>query len=337
VPPTLRVAVLGAGFAGTFHAQAWAACPGAELAAVVDSDGGRASDVAARFGGEPADDLERALGSDVDAVDVCLPTALHDEATLAAARAGKHVLCEKPIALDLDRADRMVDACAGAGVTFMVAHVLRFWPEYERLRETVEEGSLGRLRALTCSRLVATPGPYAPWLLDRAQGLGLAEVAVHDLDIAAALLGRPRALVASGVRDETGWSHLQTLLRFDGGAVASVEAGWRVPEAQPFAAGFRALLDGGIVEYDSRRRPTLSIVRDEGAEDVEVEAPGKTEGGPWAFDVAGYLREVEEFARCVEAARPSERCPPEAGRQALELALAVLESAETGREISVGA
>ena len=83
----------------------------------------------------------------------------------------------------------------------MVGHVLRFWPEYDRLHDLVAEGSLGRLRALTCSRLVTRPGPYAPWMLDPERGLGLAEVAIHDLDIATSLLGRPDAVVAQGVRE----------------------------------------------------------------------------------------------------------------------------------------
>ena len=331
----LRVAILGAGFAGTFHAQAWAQCAGAQLAAVVDSELARAREVAERFGGEPAGSLERALAADVDIVDVCLPTALHEQPTLAALAAGKHVLCEKPMALDLASADRMLDAAQEAGATLMVAHVLRFWPEYERLGELAAEGELGPLRALSCSRLVATPGPYAPWLLDPQRGLGLGEVIVHDLDIAAALLGRSRSVVATGVRAETGWSHLQVLLRFDGNRVATVEAGWHVPEAQPFAATFRAVCESGIVEYDSRRQPTLSVVRDGGVEEIDAGAAGKTEGGPWAFDAAGYIREVEYFATCVRERREPERCPPAAGRQALELTLAALESVAAGAEITL--
>ncbi len=331
----LRIAILGAGFAGTFQAQAWAECAGAEIAAVVDAEPARAREVAERFGGEPAASLERALQADVDIVDVCLPTALHEQPTLAALAAGKHVLCEKPIALDLAAADRMLAAARETGATLMVAHVLRFWPEYERVGELAAEGELGPVRALSCLRLVATPGPYAPWLLDPRRSLGLGEVIVHDLDIATALLGRPGAVVATGVRDETGWSQLQVLLRFDDARVATVEAGWHVPEAQPFAATFRAVCETGIVEYDSRRQPTLSVIRDDGLEEVDAGAAGKTEGGPWAFDAAGYVREVEYFAACVRESRPPERCPPEAGRQALELTLAVLESAATGAEITL--
>ena len=329
----MRAAVVGAGFAGGIHAQAWAGVAGTELL-VVDQDAERAHAVAERWGGSMSSSVEDALAPDVDVVDVCLPTALHEKLTLAAAQAGKHVLCEKPMAMSLAEADRMIAAAEQAGVTLMVAHVLRFWPEYDRLHELVEHGSLGPLRALTCSRLVTRPGPYAPWLLDPEQGLGLAEVAIHDLDIVTSILGRPRAVVARGAREGTGWSHLQVLLRSGGGALASVETGWGTPAAEPFAAGYRAFFEGGIAEYDSRRRPTFRVVRDGGVQ--EGESPeGETEGGPWAFDVAGYIREVEYYAACLREGRPPDRCPPAAARQALELSLAALESAAAGREVEL--
>ena len=117
---------------------------------------------------------------------------------------------------------------------------------------------------------------------------------------------------------------------------ASVEAGWGTPAAEPFAAGFRAFFEGGVAEYDSRRRPTFRIVRDAGIE--EGESPeDETEGGPWAFDAAGYIREVAYYAACVGEGRQPDRCPPGAARQALELSLAVLESAATGREVTLTA
>jgi predicted dehydrogenase len=329
----MNVAVVGAGFAGGIHAQAWAGLGSASLL-VVDADAERARAVAGRWGGRASTSLDEALAPAVDVVSICLPTALHGELAVSAARAGKHVLCEKPMAIGLEEADRMIGAADGAGVTLMVAHVLRFWPEYELLGDLVAGRRLGALRALSCHRLVTRPGAYAPWLLDRGQGIGLAEVAIHDLDIAVFLLGRPTSLAAHGVRDGAGWAHLQTLMRYQDGVVASVEAGWGTPEAEPFVAGFRAVFEGGLAEYDSRRRPTFRVVA--GADVEEGDSPrGETEGGPWAFDVAGYLREVEYFAACVREGRPPERCPPGDARQALELALAALEAADTGSEIEL--
>jgi predicted dehydrogenase len=134
------------------------------------------------------------------------------------------------------------------------------------------------------------------------------------------------------VQDGSGWAHLQVLLRYDPDVVASVEAGWGTPAAEPFAAGFRAVFEGGLAEYDSRRRPTFRVVAGDRVEDGDSPR-GETEGGPWAFDVAGYLREVEYFAACVRDGSRPERCPPEDARQALELALAVTEAARTGGEV----
>jgi predicted dehydrogenase len=329
----MNVAVVGAGFAGGIHAQAWAGV-GIESLLVVDADAERARAAAERWDGRPSTAVEDALGPAIDAVSVCLPTAFHADVTLGAVQAGKHVLCEKPMALSADEAERMIEAAAGVGVTLMVAHVLRFWPEYDVLGELVSSRRLGGLRALSCYRLVTRPGDYAPWLLDPTQGLGLGEVMIHDLDIAAFLLGRPSAITAHGVRDGDGWAHLQALLRSGSGVVTSVEAGWGTPPADPFVAGFRAVFEDGHAEYDSRRRPTLRIVAGDRVE--EGDSPSReTEGGPWAFDVAGYLREVEYFAACVRDGRPPERCPPEDARQAVELTLAAMEAARSGAKIEL--
>lgn len=329
----MNVAVVGAGFAGGIHAQAWAGV-GAESLLVVDADAERARAVAERCGARPTTALEDALTPAIDVVSVCLPTAFHADVTLRAVRAGKHVLCEKPMAMTHGEAERMIEAAADAGVTLMVAHVLRFWPEYDVLGDLVSSRRLGGLRALSCYRLVTRPGEYAPWLLDPEQGLGLGEVMIHDLDIAAFLLGRPRAIAAQGVPDGGGWAHLQALLRSQAGVVVAVEAGWGTPAGDPFVAGFRAVFDGGLAEYDTRRRPTLRIVAGDRVE--EGDSPqGETEGGPWAFDVAGYLREVEYFSACVRDGRPPERCPPEDARRALHLVLASMEAARSGDEIEL--
>ncbi|MFN8186065.1 MAG: Gfo/Idh/MocA family oxidoreductase [Gaiellales bacterium] len=327
----MRVAVVGAGFAGGIHAQAWAGLDGVDVV-VADADRERAAAVAQRWGAEPAAAPEAALAPDIDVVDVCLPTWQHAELAIAAARAGKHVLCEKPMAMTVAECERMIEAAQEAGVTLMVGHVLRFWPEYERLRGLVERGELGRLRALACHRLVTRPGPYAPWMLDPAQGLGLGEVAIHDLDVVASLLGPPGSIVAQGVREGAGWSHLQALLRYGDGVTAMVEAGWGTPAAEAFNAGFHAFFEHGVVEYDSRRRPTLRIVRDGGVE--EGKSPqAETEGGPWAFDATPYVLEVEEFARCLADRRAPERGRPVDARRAVELTLTAFRAAETGLEL----
>jgi predicted dehydrogenase len=329
----VTLALVGAGFAGSIHAQAWAGIEDARVATVVDPDLARGEALAGRLGSRWTTTIEEALAdAEVDAVDVCAPTALHAELTVAAAEAGRHVLCEKPIALDLAGADRAIDACRRAGVALMVGHVLRFWPEYEFLRGLLCDGSLGRLRSLTCSRLVQAPTWTAgDWLLDPGQSLGVAgEVMIHDLDFLTSNFGRPRAVSATALRDPAGWGHMQAMLRYDG-VLASAEAGWGSPPEQPFAAGFRAVFEGGILEYDSRSSPTLSA---KGAHIAPLgNTGGATKGGPWSFDAVGYARELEYFVRCVcEEAEPN-RCPPADARESLALAIAAIESAESGAEV----
>ncbi len=304
---------------------------------VVDADEERARGLAGLGNAEWDTAFERVLERpDIDVVDICAPTSLHVECVVLAAEAGKHVLCEKPIAISLGDADRAIDACRRAGVVFMVGHVLRFWHEYEFLKGATAEGTFGHPHSLTCLRLVKAPDWTAEnWLLDPVQSLGAAgEVMIHDLDIVCWLLGRPRSVSASGRRDGAGWSHLQALLRYDGDApvLAAVEAGWDAPDEEPFTAQFRAVFDEAIVEYDSRRESTLAVSGRPASPNGSGE---KTEGGPWSFDAAPYFAEVDYFAACVRDGSRPDRCPPEDARQALEFVLAVIESASSGREVEL--
>src|SRR5664279_4711473 len=153
----LRVGVVGTGFMGETHVAAWAA---EGIRAVIhDVDSGRAATLAERYGAQVAATREELLGA-VDVVDVCTPTHLHAEVAIAAARAGCHVICEKPMARTLADAEAMLAAARDAGVRLFVAHVVRFFPEY------------------VAARAVAGPG--------QAQDAGLADRAVQH--------GRPRHL-----------------------------------------------------------------------------------------------------------------------------------------------
>lgn len=307
-----------------------------ELLAVASRAGERATAFAAEHG------IPRAYGSyealldddEIDAVYVPLPNSMHRDWTIRAAEAGKHVLCEKPIAISLADADRAIDTCRQAGVAFMVGHVLRFWHEYEFLKGATAEGMFGHPHSLTCSRLVKAPDWTAGnWLLDPAQSLGAAgEVMIHDLDVVCWLLGRPCSVSASGRRDGGGWSHMQALLRYEAGApvLATVEAGWDAPDEEPFTAQFRAVFDEAIVEYDSRRESTLAV---SGRPAPSVRQAEKTQGGPWSFDAAPYFAEVDYFAARIRDGSLPDRCPPEDARQALEFVLAVIESASSGHEV----
>src|SRR3954471_4472000 len=139
-------AIAGAGMVARYHATAIERTPGARLVAVCRSDPARAEETAAQFGVPCLADYTNLLArEDVDAVCICTPSGLHGEQTVAAARAGKHVLVEKPIALTLADADAMIAACEQAGVRLGVALQRRTEPEFQRVHAAISSGELGRL------------------------------------------------------------------------------------------------------------------------------------------------------------------------------------------------
>src|SRR6266571_1215911 len=147
MPEPVRVALIGCGGIATAHLRACAAL--SELARVVvacDSNAERARRRAEETGAEACLKYEEALArDDVEAVDLCLPHDLHEPVACAAAAAGKHVLVEKPIARNLAEADRMIAACADAGVHLMVAHCQRFSADRQTAKRLVDEGAIGRI------------------------------------------------------------------------------------------------------------------------------------------------------------------------------------------------
>ena len=185
-------------------------------------------------------------------VDVCLPTYLHAEHVIAAARAGKHVLCEKPMALSLEQADAMIEATEQAGVAFMVGHTLRFWPEYVAIKDLVSRGELGKPVAVAATRLGTAPTwSWDRWLLDPERGGGaVPDLHIHDIDYIAWLLGKPRSVMARGVRSANGcWDHVFTTLDYEDGAAAFAEGTFFVPPSFPFTMTFRAICENGTAEF----------------------------------------------------------------------------------------
>jgi predicted dehydrogenase len=211
----IKVGLVGLGFIGRVHLTRFLASEKAELVAVADRDVERLTSAAAEGSAHPAlapleipegvavfDSLDDMLaGADVDMVDICLPTFLHAQATVKAAQAGKHVLCEKPMALDLAQSQAMIDAARANGVQLMIAQCTRFWPGYTVLKEVYDSGRLGRLQSLTMRRMAAPPTwSWEAWLLSAKRSGGvIVDLHIHDVDYINFLLGPPRAVFAQGI------------------------------------------------------------------------------------------------------------------------------------------
>src|SRR5262249_21724714 len=189
----IRVGLIGSGFVADLHAAAFKAVPDAQLLAVASRTPGKPQRFAHERGIPHAFQDYRDLLAlkEIDLVTVAIPNDLHAEAVLAAARAGKHIVCEKPLCRTLEEADQMIEACRRAGVLLMYAEELCFAPKYVRAKQLADEGALGNVFLVKQSE--EHFGPHEPWFWDveRSGGGVLLDMGCHSIEYARWLFGKP--------------------------------------------------------------------------------------------------------------------------------------------------
>ena len=341
----IRVGLAGLGFMGGTHAQCHAALPNAQLAAVCDVEKDRRDKFADTYGAEPYASLEDMLASDVDMVDLCLPTYLHREAVQKAAAAKKHILCEKPMALTPADCDAMIAAAKNAGVRFMVAHVIRFWPEYQVAKQILDSGRLGRIQWMSASRVSPPPTwSWREWIFDPdLSGGAVLDLHIHDLDFIAWVLGPPKAVYAGGVRTRLG--ALDSVMTITTGhkhnGVGFAEGCLDMAAEFPFSMDLRVNLDGGSIELNSRLSPSLLVApRAGGVEHPDVpqpEVPATASAGTAGniSALGGYFVEVKYFVDCLDRGEAPTVVTPEEAKASVELCLAATKSAKTGQVVAL--
>jgi predicted dehydrogenase len=337
----LRVGIAGFGGMGSTHARAYAALPEVELVAAADLRPERREAFTKEYGGTTYGHFQEMIdGADLDIVGIALPTDLHSEAAVAAARAGRHVLTEKPMALSLEQCDAMIAAAKQAGTVLMVAQVLRFWPEYARLKEIVDSGRLGKVLAASASRIGGRPMPPS-WFAEPARSGGaVLDLHIHDIDFLCHLLGRPTKVSAAGAKAPSGALDVcfTTLTGFPNGASAFAQTAWAAGHV-PFSYGLRVDLEGGTVMLTPGQGTGLLVTTADGAVDhPEAPQPEAPMGASTVLnisDLGGYFLEVQYFVECVSKGQRPERVPPEASRQSVEVCLAAKRSVETGKPVTL--
>ena len=321
----LRVGVVGTGFIGETHVAAWTA---EGIRAVIhDVDAGRVAALADRHGARVAESLDELFGA-VDVVDICTPTHLHAEIAIAAARAGRHVICEKPMARTLADAEAMLAAARDAGVRLFVAHVVRFFPEYVAARAAVLDGAIGEPAVLRLTRASFRPRqPAGHWFFDHAKSGGIVlDLMVHDLDYARWIAGDVVAVhcrSASVAQPEAGVDHAVAILTHRSGAISHVSASWGY--APPtFRTALEIAGSHGLIEQDSTATApvTPSLLADAAGGGLTAMADTGLVGDPFRLELA-------EFARAIRDGTEA-RIGAADGVEALRIALAADESARTG-------
>jgi len=326
----MRIAVVGLGFMGSTHLKAIKNIPQAELYAVVSSDekklSGDLSGIQGNIGGpgEKMDfsgvrkyrAIEEALADpDIEAVDICLPTGQHAPVTLAALRAGKHVLVEKPMALDGDAADEMLAEARKSRRVLMTGQVLRFINAYRQTADIVKAGGLGAVRSALFRRRCAAPA-WSQWLADPARsGGGVFDLLIHDVDFCLHLLGKPASVSAAGYEDlPRGIDLILAEFHYPSVGSVAISGGWHHPKAYPFSMEFTVVGDAGTLDYSSEGRP-LALYSADGEKHM-IEA----EGADW------FTEELKYFVDCAARGRYPELCPPEESALAVKLARLMVES-----------
>ena len=205
----LKVGLIGLGAMGWTHFACWRKCPDARLVAISARDPKK---LAGEWSGQEfnlgeqaaervdvsglaayAEALDLIADPNVEAVDICTATPQHAPLALAALRAGKHVLCEKPMALTIEDCTAMVESARAADRQLMIAHCLRYWPHYVKAKEMLASGAYGRAIHASLQRVSALPAWSAGGWLSRAGESGgvVLDMHIHDVDVALWWFGEP--------------------------------------------------------------------------------------------------------------------------------------------------
>ncbi len=339
----MKVAIIGLGFMGGMHAQIYSALPGVDLVAVADTNVAGTTAKVQKMGlhAKVYPDLDTLLAeAEVDVIDLCVPTDLHASLAIKAASAGKHLFIEKPLSITLADCTAIQTAVDQAGVFAQVGQCIRFWPEYQALKEFIDSGKGGALKSLSLLRRAARPTySQGDWLNNSARSGGAAvDLHVHDSDFVIHLLGTPQAVSARTTNGRSGPDHIFTQYQFENVAVQA-EGGWDYPPQYGFCMAFEAIFENASVSYDSSSGKPLTLVAgDQAPIEMSVEQPGpkeSTTGEGNLSSLGGYYNELEYFTNCLKAGKAPEIATIAQASESIRVLLAELESAQSGNVVSL--
>ena len=303
----LGVGIVGLGMMGRMHYNGWSKMDGVEVRAIADTDEKRArGDLSSGWSNLPGAEgnqlpMDRIQGftdagelnalDEIDIVDVCVPTPAHAEVSIPALEAGKHVMCEKPLALTVVEARRIAEAADAAKGMFMPAMCMRFWPEWVWLRQAIRERHYGGVRAALFRRLGNMPGG---WYRDGKQSGGaITDLHVHDTDFVVFAFGLPGAVFSRGVSAFSGAvDHGVTQYLYDDAAPITAEGSFAPAPGYRFQMHFEVLFEEATAIFHNGGDPTLTLIKD-----------GEKKPPPIEQAQAHHV-ELQYFARCVREGNP---------------------------------
>lgn len=332
-----RIALIGAGRIAHVHADAYVAMKDAKLVAAADPDMERAQRLAARGGPDAvavADYRELLSRDDIDAVDICTPTSTHEEIAVAALKAGKHVCCQKPFALSVEAADRIIAAAKAANRVLVVPYMSRHAPMPIKAEELLRSGAIGTPVNAHYHMLCPPTVALTRWFHDEAMSGGvLVDTLTHGVDLFNWYFGqvsRVAAFIASSGGSDTSDimvkdDNVAMIAQYKAGPVATFRVSWTAaltfPMVQMDILGTKGALrletPGHAVSY---QRLTLF---------------GQESTQEWESAGRGHNEKQQYFVDVVRGKVPLERSNPDAGREALRVTLAAWQAGRQNRVIEL--
>lgn len=346
----VRVGIAGIGFMGWIHYLSYQRTEGIELGAICTRDAAKLSGdwttIKGNFGppGEKVDvsqlncydNIDALLADDsIDVIDICLPPNLHAAVTCKAFAAGKHVFCEKPIALNQAECEEMMAAAKSAGKQLLIGHILPLLPEYAHALEVIRSGKYGKVIGGSFKRVISDPtwidGFYDPAIV----GGPLVDLHIHDAHFIRLLFGMPKAVTSQGRLRGDVVEYCNTMFEFDDTSLAvGATCGVINQQGRPFTHGFEIHLERATLQYElavvgeaAETLIPLTIYDDKG----EVIRPDLGDGDmERAFD-----REIAEVLSSVQSNQPSSVLAGELAADALRMCDAQTESVRERKSVAI--
>lgn len=343
--PIVKAAVVGSGFAADLHAAAIQQLNGEiELTAVASRTESGARELAAKYAIPKVftDYRQMLLDPDIELVTIAAPNFAHAQIAIDCARAGKHVVCEKPLAMTLEEADEMIDVCRRQGVLLLYAEELFFAPKYVKAKEMADQGAFGKIFQVKQSEKHF--GPHSDWFWDieRSGGGALMDLGCHGIAFCYWFLNRRpirsvychMATLVHGDKTRAEDNAL-CILEFEGGAMGVIENSWS--RRGGMDDSIEVYGDGGLTYADLLMGNALPTYSEHGFGYAVEKAPS-TQGWSWpVFEEIwnyGFPQEMRHFARCVRG-KEQPQSTGEDGRVVMEALYAGYASAGEGRKIAL--
>jgi predicted dehydrogenase len=324
----MRFGLIGFGFMGSVHLSAINQIEYATVTAVASrtrptsASAPRGNLPQAQSAGLPpevmwfSDWRELLDNAEIDAVNICLPTDLHKMVAISALERGKHVLCEKPMALTPAECDALLQAASKSDRTFMVGQVLRFMFPYRYAASFITSTLHSSVTTCKFERKTGYP-QWSTWLADeKYSGGAILDLLSHDIDQALKLFGQPATVsaISLGAVDT-----MLGRLRYSSGLTVEIEGGWYPPE-RPFSAGFKIKAEQATLTFEDGK---LNVSVEAGEQSIEV---------PKSL---GYLEQIAYFVKCCTTNAAPQICPPMESAWAVKLALLLKKSRDqNGKELA---